>query len=329
MSGAFPPLPAFGSLSSLLEWERQRLETVARVRDVLGKEPERAPLESETLGEERCQGYLRRQLRFRVEADDWCPAYLLIPDSLSGRGAAVLCAHQTVQQGKREVVGLEGRPQLAYGEWLAREGFVVLAPDEITAGERWDRRFPAYDTKPFYERRPEWSAMGKMLWDHQRALDFLQALELVDPARLAVMGHSLGGHNAVFLAALDERVRAAVSSCGWQPFWADENPLRWAREAWFIYMPRLGPYLVEGREPPFQFSEVIALIAPRAFLDLSGGGDTCFAHSDRCEEELRQAARIYELYGARQQLDWLLHDQGHSLPPAAWQRALHFLRSHT
>jgi len=214
---------------------------------------------------------------------------------------------------------------------LAQHGFVVLAPDEFCAGERLAPGAKPYDTTAFYARHPEWSAMGKMLWDHQRALDCLQTLDFVNPERLAVTGHSLGGHNAIFLAGLDERIKAAVSSCGWSPFWADENPLRWAREKTedFIYMPRLRPFFLEGREPPFQFSHLIGAIAPRAFLDLSGRGDECFAASDRCAEDLEQAAHVYALYGARGKLDWLLHEHGHSLPAVAWDRALHFLSAHT
>ena len=53
-----------------------------------------------------------------------------------------------------------------------------------------------------------------MVWDMQRGLDYLASRPEVNPSSLGCIGHSLGGQQALFLAALDERVRAAVSSCG-------------------------------------------------------------------------------------------------------------------
>ncbi|MBI4530570.1 MAG: dipeptidyl aminopeptidase, partial [Candidatus Latescibacteria bacterium] len=41
----------------------------------------------------------------------------------------------------------------------------------------------AYDTTPVYQRHPDWSAMGKAVWDAQRAVDYLTSLDIVDPER--------------------------------------------------------------------------------------------------------------------------------------------------
>ena len=41
--------------------------------------------------------------------------------------------------------------------------------------------------------------MGKAIWDGQRALDVLSVVPDVDPERLGVVGHSLGGYGSIFL----------------------------------------------------------------------------------------------------------------------------------
>ena len=55
----------------------------------------------------------------------------------------------------------------------------------------------------------------KGIVNHIRAVDLLQQRDEVDPRRIGVIGHSLGGHNAMFVAAFDERLAVIVSSCGW------------------------------------------------------------------------------------------------------------------
>ena len=48
----------------------------------------------------------------------------------------------------------------------------------------------------------------------RRGLTFLQSQPQVDPARLGVYGHSMGGRLTTHLTGIDKRVKAAVPSCG-------------------------------------------------------------------------------------------------------------------
>ena len=56
--------------------------------------------------------------------------------------------------------------------------------------------------------------MAKMLYDAMRAVDVLESLPYVDKQRLASVGHSLGAKETLYLAAFDERIKAAVASEG-------------------------------------------------------------------------------------------------------------------
>ena len=51
------------------------------------------------------------------------------------------------------------------------------------------------------------SATMKGIVNHRRAVDLLASLPEVDPRRIGVIGHSLGGHNSLFVAAFDPRIK--------------------------------------------------------------------------------------------------------------------------
>jgi len=59
----------------------------------------------------------------------------------------------------------------------------------------------------------------------RRGLTFLERQPEVDPARLGVYGHSMGGNLTVYVAGTDDRVRAAAPSVGGQGYRTDPWPL--------------------------------------------------------------------------------------------------------
>src|SRR5262249_59176245 len=55
---------------------------------------------------------------------------------------------------------------------------------------------------------------GVMFWDDIRTVDYLLSRSDVDPARIGCVGLSVGGLRSCHLAALDDRIKAAVV-VGW------------------------------------------------------------------------------------------------------------------
>jgi dienelactone hydrolase len=99
-----------------------------------------------------------------------------------------------------------------------------------------------------------------------RAIDLLQSLPEVDGERIGCIGHSLGGHNAMFTAAFDRRIKALVSNCGFTSFpkYYGGKIKGWTSST---YMPRIETvYKLKPEKVPFDFPEVVAAFAPRAFL---------------------------------------------------------------
>ncbi len=259
-------------ISGPADWDVRRDHILAHFQEVAGPLPggeRRVPLAMQVVAEAREKGFVRKKITFATEPGDRVPAWLLIPDlspTASSRRPAVLCLHQTIAIGKDEPVGLGKNLELAYARELAERGYVTLAPDYPNFGEyKLDVYALGYA-----------SATMKAIWNNLRAVDLLCSLKEVDPDRIGVIGHSLGGHNAIFTALFDRRIKAVVSSCGFNafPYYYKGNIAGWSHRG---YMPRLREtYQLDLTRVPFDFPELIAALAPRAFFTNSPLHDANF-----------------------------------------------------
>ena len=208
------------------DWQKRRQHILAAMQRVMGNLPseeKRVPLSPQVVDEQDSGSFLRRKIAFTPEPNDRLMAWLLIPKTLLSdrdrKAPAMLCLHQTTQIGKDEPVGLGGNPNLHYAKELTERGYVTLTPDYI-GGD-----LPEVGIKEgFGESRSDPYALGyvsgtmKGIWNHIRCVDLLQSLPFVDRERIGVIGHSLGGYNALFVAAFDERLKVVVTSCGFTSF---------------------------------------------------------------------------------------------------------------
>ena len=173
---------------------------------------------------------LERSITYGVEAGEKVSAWLLMPQGAAPPGGrpAVLAIHQHANQydlGKAEPAGLSGNSMYAYGQELCRRGYVVLCPDLLC----FEDRRPTYEVRQanralddagyerfeFTRRLLAGSCLQtKYLHDLTCAVDLLASLPGVNRERLGVIGHSLGGLEALWLTWYDARITAAVSSCG-------------------------------------------------------------------------------------------------------------------
>ncbi|MGQ9573911.1 MAG: alpha/beta hydrolase [Thermoguttaceae bacterium] len=298
-------------------WQKRREHILANMQLVMGPLPEpsrKVPLDVQVVEAVDLARLVRKNITFAAEQGDRVPAYLLIPKGLSGRAPAMLCLHQTVAIGKDEPVGLGANPELRYALELAERGYVTLAPDYPGYGQ--------YKFDPYAHGYA--SATMKGIWNHMRAVDLLESLPEVDPERIGVIGHSLGGHNAMFAAVFDQRIKAVVSSCGFNAFakYYGGNLAGWSHKG---YMPRIAAiYGNDPKQMPFDFTEVVAALAPRPFFTNSPLRDRNFEHSG-VEDCLRAARPVYQLLGAQENLVAIHPDCEHRFPPEARHAAYEFL----
>ncbi|MFM7538230.1 MAG: dienelactone hydrolase family protein [Planctomycetota bacterium] len=303
------------------EWAARRAEIVRGMESFMGPFPgkeKRVALDLKIDEETDCGTYVRRLVSYSSEPGCRTPAYLCVPKAALGGAKApgVLCLHPTeINIGPKVVVGLGGKPHRQYAAELAEKGCVTIAPAYPTMG--------GYD--PDLKRLGHASGTMKAIWDNSRALDLLDTLPFVKPGARATIGHSLGGHNSVFTAVFDDRLKVVVSSCGLDSFsdYYDGNPKSWDHgRGWCQdrYMARLATYKNRLSEIPADFHEMIAAIAPRTVFICAPLRDSNFRHAsvDKVAAAARQA---FALHGATDSLVVEHPDADHDFPDASRQKA--------
>jgi acetyl esterase/lipase len=306
------------------DWAKRRADILVGFYASTGELPDRStlgPVRYTVVEGSRAEGpgFTREKLMIDADDGDHIPAWLLRPTNASPgtRGPAVIALHQThFRFGKDEIIGLAGSPNLAYARELAQRGFVVIAPEFPTLGEY------KYDFSK--DRYPSGTLKG--VWNHMRCVDLLSELPDVDPQRIAAIGHSLGGHNAIWLSVVDTRIRAIVSSCGWTPtpYYKNGDLKGWEGER---YLPRfLERYGNDPARVPWDFPELLAALAPRGFFSNSPIGDTNFA-VEGVRLSVQEASKIYALFGVPERLQVRYPDCGHDFPPEIREEAYRFIEA--
>lgn len=298
------------------DWDHRREHVLASMQQVMGPLPDhpRGDLDIRVEAEVVFPTYTRKQITVAVEPGDRLTAYLCIPHEVPGKTAGIVALHQTYALGKDEVVGRNGSNNLRYGHELAERGYVVIAPDYP--------RFGGYETDPYSLGYA--SATMKGIWNHMRCVDLLQSLPEVDPERIGAIGHSLGGHNTLFVGAFDERIKALVTSCGFTyfPKYYDGDLTGWTHPG---YMPAIASvYEKDPAKMPFDFPEILGVIAPRAVFINAPVGDSNFS-VEGVGDCVTAAQPIYELYDGADRLQVVYPECEHDFPPAQRSAAYEML----
>lgn len=312
------------------DWQKRKSILKQRYLELLRDQhkPERPDLDLRIHETVEVEGLYKRQLiSYQVDADERAHAYLGIPLDLMDKNPAVVALHGTYEKGKMRAAGLVDNPDKAYLDHLCRRGYVVIAPEHFVSGHRLPEEGP-YETGRFYEKHPEWTAVGKFTYEHSIAIDVLETLDLVDQENIGALGHSLGGHGTFFLAAYDDRIQAAASNCAASFFRHNPKVTGWSRDRWYIYFKPIREGLLRGEMPPIDFHEIISLIAPRAFMDLAGLNDGPTGTQRQRVLMLMKVMEIYELEGAPENFSFYIHGRGHSVAHESRSLMYGFMDAH-
>jgi dienelactone hydrolase len=304
------------------DWQKRRALILQNMQSVMGsvpKEDRRCSLELKVEAEVDEGSFVRQSITYTSEPGSRVPAWLLIPKRASNskkRLAAVLALHPTDMEYGNRVVAEQLRGQYPpYGNELAKRGFVVIAPAyPLMANYQPDLKSLHYT-----------SGTMKAVWDNMRALDLLANLPFVKKGKFAAIGHSLGGHNAIFTAVFDPRIKVIISSCGFDSFrdYKDGDITGWTSER---YMPKLADYKSRVTEIPFDFDELIGALSPRAVFISAPLHDSNF--KAQSVDAIAQAAKpVYRLYGVPANLRLAHPDCGHEFPDEIREDAYRFLDS--
>jgi len=296
------------------DWAKRRQQIIDGMQQAMGPLPSRTalpPLDMRVRGQADGDGFTRLTIDFFTEKNDRLPALLYRPKAKRlAKRAGILALHPTSPLGKHRVTKEGGVPNRAYAYELAKRGHVVIAPDYPPFGDY------QYD----FESDDYISGTMKGIFNHMRCIDLLQSLPEIDPRRIGAIGHSLGGHNAMFVGVFDMRIRVIVSSCGWTPFhdYYGGKIAGWTSDR---YMPLLKTrYGLNPDRVPFDFYEVVAALAPRTFFSSSPLRDSNFDVRG-VNKAIPKAREVYRLLGQADALQLRTPDCEHDFPTATRQEA--------
>lgn len=186
---------------------------------------------------------------------------------------------------------------------LAHNGYVVLAIDAFGSGERGT----VHGIGEYHGSSLGASLMnlgttllGIQVSENMRGVDLLCSLAFVDSGKIGVTGASGGGNQTMWLAALDERIQAAVPVVSVGTF-----------ESYIMESNCVCELLPNGLTLTEE-SGILALMAPRAVLLLNHNFDP--SPTFRPAEMLRtyhNAKPVFELLGAGKKISYQLFDLPH------------------
>ena len=296
------------------DWPEIRKKIFSRINKTFGTAPcDMSPTKNKFCELERYTNYGLEhiKIKYHVYEDFWNEAVIVLPENLSkiSPAPAALITHGTNGlQGKYGMLDPDGVKNRGYAIELAKRGFVCIAPDQYGFGSQMENPEHKQKFDNFYNDYPEWSLMSRRLLDHIRALDVLCQLDYVKKDGFGVMGNSLGGCAAMYIAAFDQRIKAAVLSTGISPnatnIYRSVNGQDWIT-------PQVVKEIRTGGMPPWDLHEIIALCAPRAVLCLEPFNDPYNPFTSTTIDCVKSAWAVYNLLGEPQKLSLYLHGDGH------------------
>lgn len=326
-------------------------EARGKVLELLAYQPQKVDPKAEVLDRYEHEDYVREKIVFSTSPDFRVPAYVYLPKKAKGPAPAIVDLHSHGGMflfGKEKVSDLgenhqamveyhqknyDGRPTATT---LVRRGYVVISIDAFFFGER--RLLMDADLKYGFERakysledvkllnqqcRGKEATLVKSLifagltwpgivyWDDTRTVDYLVTRPEVDPARIGCLGISMGGYRSMFLAALDERIRAACVV----GFMSSVRPMVQAHvdtHSWVHFLPGLHRYL--------DWPDLVSLAAPRGLLVQQCAKDGLFPPAGM-KESLEKISAAYEKAKAKDHMQGRFYDAPHMFTRAMQEDA--------
>ena len=203
--------------------------------------------------------------------------------------------------------------EVAYMSDLAKRGYITVTAEAyyLTYSQKnapdgsWGKW--GHVGRRLKEDHPDWTGIGKLTFDTRLLIDLVAADPRVDPERIGITGHSLGGKMAFYAGCLDSRIKVIVASdfgIGWdQTNWKD---------IWY-WGDRLNEVKSRGMDHA-------------GLLSLSGGKPFCLIAGQADNEEsgvIMRRAKGYEKHP--ESLKLINHATGHRPPRSATEEGYRFL----
>lgn len=282
-------------------WNQRRRQLKAAILQSTGAvEDHGLPLQVKETGRTQLTGYHIRNILFQTRPGVFATANLYVPDG-KGPFPAVINMHGHWKDARM------GDMVQATAHSLALNGYVCLNIDAWGTGERTTLE----GVTEYHGANLGASLMntgntllGMQLSDNMRGVDLLSSLPEVDKARIGATGASGGGNQTMWLAAMDERIKAAVPVVSVGTFES------------YILNSNCVCELVPDGLTYMEESGVLAMVAPRALKICNALNDASKSfYPSEMLRSYKAAAPVYDALHASDKLSYQLFNTVHGYWP--------------
>ena len=298
--------------------------------------------EAKVLFEEQRDGYKARKIEIRLSRYYTVPAYVLIPDG-KGPFPAVNCLHDHGAHlfiGKEKMIRplacedstvihdaedwLKGYEGQFFGDYLAKNGYVVFSADAPMWGERGQMEGPNRDRYDMIAGNMMMYGIDLSAWmtyDDIAGTEYLAQMPEVDARRIGCTGWSMGAYRAWMLSALSDCIKVGTAIC-WMVTTDEQMSFKYSRTengGFANCIPGLRRWL--------DYPHVASIACPKPMLFINGSQDKLFPVAG-VEKAFRTMHEIWESQGAGDKLETELWDMPHSCPKKAQERVLQFFKKY-
>lgn len=262
---------------------RAKLSGLLNIDDLLAREKS-LPLNPNEIRSEDKGDYLLKEIEINSTANRRIRVLVTFPLLTHGPWPAVVCLH-----------GHGGKPNSVYDKTSIYKGFAaeLAARNYVTIA-------PVVSQHVVYEKGR--TLIGERLWDAIRCVDYLQSLKSVDAKRIGCAGLSLGGEMAMWLGAMDPRVKATVSS----GFLTRMDQLERPNHCQCWKFP--------GLRDLVDFADIYSLTAPRPLLCQNGLREDPAAFTvELAQAALKEIQVIYADYRKPKNVALVAHPGAHEV----------------
>jgi len=173
-------------------------------------------------------------------------------------------------------------------------------------------------------------AVSAWAWGYMRAVDLLQTLPFIDPARIGISGHSRGAKTVLVAGAADSRISLVndnASCAGGSALFryvghgGETSDILNQYPSWFG--PDLRRFVGKEKEIPFDQHCLLATMAPRSLL-ITYSLDDRWSNPEGMVQAFNAAREVYRFLGKEEELAFHLRSGPHLHHPGDWRALLDF-----
>ena len=298
--------------------------------------------QAKVLFEEQRDGYKARKIEIRLSQYYTVPAYVLIPDGkgpfpainlLHDHGAHLFIGKEKmirpltcedaeiIKDAEEWLAGYEGQ---FFGDYLAKNGYVVFSADAPMWGERGQKEGPRRDRYDMIAGNMMMYGIDLSAWmtyDDIAGTEFLAQMPEVDASRIGCTGWSMGAYRAWMLAALSDRITASASVC-WMVTTDEQMSFKYDRT-------ENGGFAncIPGLRRWMDYPHIASIACPKPMLFINGKQDKLFPVPG-VEKAFSIMHNVWSSQKTDDCLETELWDITHSCGLKAQKRVLDFFKKH-